>query len=149
LKPFSLGLNLKARRSPVSSTQPHNRARQLIEEFMIAANECITQFLIAHRGASLRRVVSLSRAVGTISVEVALQHGENLPEVPDSIALEKFLAKQHQLDPLRFPDLSLVIIKLMGRGRYVVERHNQKPIGHFGLALKNYTAFHRAKPEIP
>jgi len=120
------------------STQPHNRARQLIEEFMIAANECITQFLIAHGGASLRRVVRSPERWARI-VEVALQHGENLPEVPDSIALEKFLAKQHQLDPLRFPDLSLVIIKLMGRGEYVVERHNQKPIGHFGLALKNYT----------
>lgn len=120
------------------STQPHNRARQLIEEFMIAANECISKFLIEHGGASLRRVVRSPERWARI-VEVALQHGENLPELPDSLALEKFLAKQHQLDPLRFPDLSLVIIKLMGRGEYVVERQNQKPIGHFGLALKNYT----------
>ena len=120
------------------STQAHNRARQLIEEFMIAANQCITQFLIAHGGASLRRVVRSPERWARI-VEVALQHGEHLPEVPDSIALEKFLAKEHQRDPLRFPDLSLVIIKLMGRGEYVVERDHQKPIGHFGLALKNYT----------
>ncbi len=120
------------------TTQPHNRARQLIEEFMIAANECISKFLIEHGGASLRRVVR-SPERWTRIVEVALLYGEHLPELPDSSALEKFLAKQHQLDPLRFPDLSLVIIKLMGRGEYVVERQNQKPIGHFGLALKNYT----------
>ncbi len=120
------------------STQPHNRARQLIEEFMIAANECISKFLMDHGGASLRRVVRSPERWARI-VEVAHLYGETLPQVPDSIALEKFLAKQHQLDPLRFPDLSLVIIKLMGRGEYVVERQNQKPIGHFGLALKNYT----------
>ena len=118
--------------------QPHNRARQLIEEFMIAANECISKFLMQHGGASLRRVVRSPERWARI-VEVAHQYQETLPELPDSVALEKFLAKQHQLDPLRFPDLSLVIIKLMGRGEYVVERQNQKPIGHFGLAIKNYT----------
>ena len=118
--------------------QPHNRARQLIEEFMIAANECISKFLMQHGGASLRRVVRSPERWARI-VEIAHQYAETLPDVPDSIALEKFLAKQHALDPLRFPDLSLVIIKLMGRGEYVVEHQNQKPIGHFGLALKNYT----------
>jgi exoribonuclease-2 len=62
-----------------------------------------------------------------------------LPPEPDSKALEAFLAKRHKADPLRFPDLSLVIVKLMGRGEYVVEAPSGVPVGHFGLAVRDYT----------
>ena len=72
-------------------------------------------------------------------VEVARRLGEVLPREPDSRALEAFLAKRHRADPLRFPDLSLVIIKLMGSGEYVVEQAGAEPIGHFGLAARDYT----------
>jgi exoribonuclease-2 len=72
-------------------------------------------------------------------VGVAKEYGEVLPNEPDSKALEAFLAKRRRTDPLRFPDLSLVIIKLMGRGEYVVEVPGSAPIGHFGLAVNDYT----------
>jgi exoribonuclease-2 len=72
-------------------------------------------------------------------VGVAKEYGETLPDEPDGKALEAFLAKQHRIDPLRFPDLSLVIVKLMGRGEYVVETPGGPPIGHFGLAVRDYT----------
>jgi len=62
-----------------------------------------------------------------------------LPAAPDSGALERFLARRRQADPLRFPDLSLVIVKLMDSGEYVVEVPRGEPIGHFGLALRDYT----------
>ena len=118
--------------------QVQNRARQLIEEFMIATNECSARFLAAARGASLRRVVRSPERWLRI-VEVARKYGESLPKTPDSGALAAFLAKRHRADPLRFPDLSLVIVKLMGRGEYVVERPGGPPIGHFGLAVRDYT----------
>lgn len=118
--------------------QVQNRARQLIEEFMIAANECSARFLAAAGGASLRRVVRSPERWLRI-VEVARKYGESLPKTPDSIALAAFLAKRHRADPLRFPDLSLVIVKLMGSGEYVVERPGGPPIGHFGLAVRDYT----------
>src|SRR5205085_7566450 len=41
--------------------------------------------------------------------------------------------------PVRFPDLSLAIVKAMGAGEYVVEQPGQTPIGHFGLAVRDYT----------
>ncbi len=118
--------------------QVQNRARQLIEELMIATNACTAQFLAAARGASLRRVVRSPERWLRI-VDVAQRYGESLPKAPDSRALEQFLARRHQADPLRFPDLSLVIVKLMGSGEYVVEQPGATPIGHFGLALRSYT----------
>lgn len=118
--------------------QAQNRARQLIEEFMIATNECSARFLAAAGGASLRRVVRSPERWLRI-VELARRYGESLPKAPDSVALAAFLAKRHRADPLRFPDLSLVIVKLMGSGEYVVERPGGPPIGHFGLAVSDYT----------
>ncbi len=118
--------------------QVQNRARQLIEEFMIATNECSARFLAAAGGASLRRVVRSPERWLRI-VEVARKYGESLPTSPDAVALAAFLARRHRADPLRFPDLSLVIVKLMGRGEYVVESPGGSPIGHFGLAVRDYT----------
>ena len=118
--------------------QVQNRARQLIEEVMIATNGCTARYLAARGGASLRRVVRSPERWLRI-VGVAKDYGESLPAEPDSKALEAFLAKRHRADPLRFADLSLVIVKLMGRGEYVVESPGSAPIGHFGLAVRNYT----------
>jgi exoribonuclease-2 len=118
--------------------QVQNRARQLIEEVMIATNGCTARYLAAQGGASLRRVVRSPERWQRI-VEVAQEYGEALPSEPDSKALEAFLAKRHKADPLRFPDLSLVIVKLMGSGEYVVEASAALPVGHFGLAVRDYT----------
>jgi exoribonuclease-2 len=70
---------------------------------------------------------------------VAQGFGEQLPAEPDSRALADFLTQRRQADPLRFPDLSLVIVKLMGAGEYVVERPGEAAVGHFGLAVRDYT----------
>ena len=118
--------------------QVQNRARQLIEEVMIATNGCTARFLAAQGGASLRRVVRSPERWQRIAA-VAKTYGETLPDAPDSKALEAFLAKRHQADPLRFPDLSLVIVRLMGSGEYVVETPGSLPLGHFGLAVRDYT----------
>ncbi len=118
--------------------QQQNRARQLIEELMIATNGCTAHFLAAQGSPSLRRVVRSPERWQRI-VDVANDYGVKLPGQPDGKALEAFLAQQHKADPLRFPDLSLVIVKLMGRGEYVVERPDSPPIGHFGLAVQDYT----------
>ena len=130
--------------------QVQNRARQLIEEVMIATNGCTARYLAAQGGSSLRRVVRSPERWLRI-VAVAKEYGETLPNAPDSKALEAFLSKRHQADPLRFPDLSLVIVKLMGRGEYVLETKGQLPIGHFGLAVRDYihsTAPNRRFPDL-
>ena len=118
--------------------QPKNRARELIEDFMIAANGATARFLASKGIPALRRVVRSPERWSKI-VALAAEHGERLPPEPDSRALEAFLRKRRRADPLRFPDLSLVIVKLMGAGEYVVERPGQAAIGHFGLAVRDYT----------
>ena len=118
--------------------EAHNRARQLIEDLMIVTNGVSARFLDSRGFASLRRVVRSPERWQRI-VEVAREHGGRLPREPDSRALEDFMAERRKADPLRFPDLSLVIVKLMGPGEYVVEKPGGPSVGHFGLAVKDYT----------
>jgi exoribonuclease II len=120
------------------AVQKKNRARQLIEDFMIAANGATARFLARQGVPSLRRVVRSPERWQKI-VAVAAETGDRLPAEPDARALEAFLVRRRRADPLRFPDLSLVIVKLMGAGEYVVEQPGQTPIGHFGLAVRDYT----------
>src|SRR6266850_6161881 len=54
-------------------------------------------------------------------------------------ALEAFLSKRRRADPDTFPDLSLAVVKLMGRGEYEVELPGRVSPGHFGLAVHDYT----------
>ena len=115
-----------------------NRAKEIIEDFMIAANDVTARFLHGKQVPSLRRVVRSPKRWDRI-VEIAAQHNFQLPPEPDSVALARFLTEQKAADPLRFPDLSLVIIKLLGSGEYVVELPNETAPGHFGLAVKDYT----------
>lgn len=116
----------------------HNFADELIEHFMIAANFVMATKLRAANIPSLRRVVRIPKRWDKI-VQIAASFGEKLPEEASSKALDAFLVKQREADPLSFPDLSLTIIKLLGRGEYIVETKETPPTGHFGLALREYT----------
>ena len=115
-----------------------NRARTLIEDFMIAANGSVARFLEAHRFPVFRRVVRSPERWQRI-VALAAEVGERLPGEPDAPALNAFLLQRRAADPLRFPDLSLTVIKLLGRGEYVASFPGQAVVGHFGLAVSEYT----------
>ncbi len=118
--------------------RPKTRASELIEDFMIAANTAIAEFLEAHDVSWIRRMVRKPRRWARI-VELAAGHGGHLPAEPDREALAAFLRAQRRADPLRFPDLSLAVVKLLGRGEYVLERRGEDLEGHFGLAVEDYT----------
>jgi exoribonuclease-2 len=115
-----------------------NRAKELIEDFMIAGNGATVRFLAARRMPSLRRVLRTPERWSRI-VEVARGFGEQLPPEPNALALNEFLMRRREADPARFPDLSLTIVKLLGRGEYVLERPGEASEGHFGLAILDYT----------
>ncbi len=127
-----------------------NRARVIIEDFMVAANGITARFLSSKSFPSIRRVVRVPKRWDRI-VEIARDHKVGLPENPDSKALEEFLVKVKAEDPLRFPDLSLAVIKLLGSGEYVAEPPEGAAPGHFGLAVKDYahsTAPNRRYPDL-
>lgn len=115
-----------------------NPARLLIENFMISANRTVSKYLEKANVPSIRRIVKTPERWDRI-VEVAEQYGGKLPHNPDARALREFLLARQADDPLRFPDLSLTIVKLLGRGEYVVEIPGQRDTGHFALAVRNYT----------
>ncbi len=115
-----------------------NRAKDIIEDFMIAANGVTARFLNSKMFPSLRRVVHVPKRWDRI-VEIADEAGFRLPAAPDQKALEGFLVKQKKADPLGFPDLSLSIIKLLGPGEYVADFPGETAEGHFGLAVRDYT----------
>ncbi|HET9742834.1 MAG TPA: RNB domain-containing ribonuclease [Terriglobales bacterium] len=115
-----------------------NRASNLIEELMIAANETVARLLEAKKVSSIRRVVKTPERWDRI-VALAAEHGGNLPATPDSKALNDFLIQRRAADPDHFADVSLVVVKLMGPGEYVLERPGDPSTGHFGLAIQDYT----------
>lgn len=115
-----------------------NRARELVEDIMIAANGATARFLETRGFSSIRRVVSKPRRWDRI-VALAREHGTELPAEPDGVALSNFLTSRRQKDPARFGELSLSIVKLLGPGEYVLQRATDPDIGHFGLAVQDYT----------
>jgi exoribonuclease-2 len=131
-------------------TDKTNRAQDIIEDFMIAANGVTARYLASKKFPSLRRVVRTPKRWDGI-VELAAERGSTLPKEPDAKALEQFLVSAKAADPLRFPDLSLSVIKLMGPGEYVVELPGDSVAGHFGLAVEDYahsTAPNRRYPDV-
>jgi exoribonuclease-2 len=115
-----------------------NRATQLIEDFMIAANGVVARTMSAKKYSSIRRVVKTPKRWDRI-VELAGQKGAKLPADPDPKPLHDFLCDQQAKDPDHFADLSLAVIKLLGPGEYVVVRPGEESQGHFGLAVQHYT----------
>jgi exoribonuclease-2 len=115
-----------------------NRAKELIEDFMVASNAVVARYLQGKKRSLLRRVLRSPERWPRI-VALAAGVGERLPGQPDALALNAFLAARRSADPAAFPELSLSVLKLLGSGEYAVELPNQPAAGHFGLAVNEYT----------
>jgi VacB/RNase II family 3'-5' exoribonuclease len=120
------------------NTRKKNRASELIENFMVAANGVMARTLQSAKVSSIRRVVKTPERWPRI-VELAAQHGGKLPAEPDSKALNEFLQQRRAADPDHYADVSLAVIKLMGPGEYVLALSGEDAPGHFALAAHDYT----------
>jgi len=127
-----------------------NRARDLVEDLMIAANGATARFLERHMSSSIRRVVRAPKRWDRI-VELARTFGTELPATPNVRALGSFVAQRRKADGENFAELSLSIVKLLGPGEYVLQRAADPDQGHFGLAVDDYmhsTAPNRRYPDL-
>lgn len=115
-----------------------NRAKQLIEDFMIAANGATSTYLASKNFPSLRRILRSPERWERIA-QLASGLGDRLPNEPDAMALEAFLTRRRKAAPEKFADISLAVVKLIGRGEYVLDMPGEEAPGHFGLAVKDYT----------
>ncbi len=115
-----------------------NRARQLVEDLMIAANGATARYLERAGFSSIRRVVRAPKRWDRI-VELAGSYQYKLPIEPNAKALADFLAARRAADPMRFADLSLSVVKLLGPGNYELQKATDVDTGHFGLAVDDYT----------
>ena len=132
------------------AVERRDRAKDLIEDFMIAANGVVARYLAGKRFPVLRRVVREPERWQRI-VDLADTYGAVLPEEPDAPSLNAFLVERRAADPERFPDLSLAIIKLLGSGEYEATQPGEPIDGHFGLAVTHYahsTAPNRRYPDL-
>ena len=131
-------------------TRHQNRASLLIEDFMIAANRATARFLDESGFPSFRRIVKTPQRWDRI-VALAASQGHDLPGDPDAKSLEAFLQSQRHTNPDHFADLSLAVIKLIGRGEYAVKFPGEDMPGHFSLAVNAYahsTAPNRRFPDL-
>jgi VacB/RNase II family 3'-5' exoribonuclease len=119
-------------------TEAKNRAEELIEEFMIAANGVVARYFERQGVPSIRRILRTPERWDRI-VTLAAHRGGHLPATADARALNTFLAQRRAADPVGFPDLSLSVIKLLGAGEYALEVPGKPVQGHFGLAVRDYT----------
>ena len=105
---------------------------------MIAVNGVTATYLAAKKFPSLRRVLRSPERWDRL-VKLASGLDERLPDKPDAVALEAFLARRRKADPEKFTDLSLAVVKLIGRGEYALDLPGGEPPGHFALAVRDYT----------
>jgi exoribonuclease R len=127
-----------------------NRAMNLIEDLMVAANGVMARALRKGGRSGLQRVVVVPKRWDRI-VSLAKLRGYDLPVVPDSHALNDVLTDIRAKDPIHYPDVAVTVIKLMGPGEYLLMRPDDDPTGHFGLAARDYThstAPNRRFPDI-
>lgn len=115
-----------------------NRAKEIIEDFMVAANGVVASYLANKGIASLRRVLRTPQRWDRIA-DLAARYGDTLPATPDAAALHTFLLRRRKADPTRFGDLSLSVVKLLGAGEYAVDVPGKASPGHFALAVREYT----------
>ena len=120
------------------NTRQKNRASELIENFMVAANGVMARTLRSAGISSIRRIVKTPERWSRL-VQLAAGYGDTLPADPDSGALNQFLLKRKAQDPDHYADISLAVIKLMGPGEYVLSRPSDPPQGHFALAAHDYS----------
>ncbi len=110
-------------------------SHQLIEEFMLAANEAVAEFIKHQRGGGIYRVHEDPDLNKLFEFrELARAYGHNVGDLSQRGEIQKLLASVRG-KPEEHP-LKLGLLKSLKRAAY-----SEMPLGHYGLAKVNYTHF--------
>ncbi len=127
-----------------------NRAKDLVKFGMMAANMASMQVLEAADMPTLRRIVKTPEKWDRI-VDLAKTYEYKLPSSANARELNKFLESRKAADPEHHQDLCNKVVRLVGRGEYVVSTPGEPIEGHFCLAVQDYghtTAPNRRAPDL-
>jgi ribonuclease R len=113
----------------------NDQSHQLIEEFMLLANETVARRLIKLKRPSIHRVHEKPDPARLREYrEVVLSHNVPCGNLERPQEVQKLL---HRLKDLAIgPALKIGFLKSLMRARYAID-----PLGHYGLAKANYTHF--------
>ena len=113
----------------------NDRSHQLIEEFMLVANEAVAESILRARRPSLYRIHEDPDSDKLAEFrEQVLQHGYEVGDLSHRPELQRFLQKLRG-EPDE-PLLKLGLLKSLKRAVY-----HPDPLGHYGLAKEHYTHF--------
>lgn len=115
-----------------------NDATEAVENFMITFNSLMGRIQREAGMTTLQRVLEPPAQWDEIR-NLAAERGYQLPLNPDSKALSQYLKKAIAENPEEADEISISVIKLIGRAEYRVITADEELPGHFPLSLENYT----------
>ena len=130
--------------------EEQSRAKDKVKFNMMAANITTMQVLDANEMPTLRRIVKTPEKWDKI-VSLAKKFDYGLPQDPDAKSLNAFLESRKEADPRGHEELCSEVVRLVGRGEYVVAKPGEPIEGHFNLAAPDYghtTAPNRRAPDL-
>lgn len=130
--------------------EQQTRAKDKVKFNMIAANMTSMRVLEDSGMPTLRRIVKTPEKWDKIK-ELAAKYDFHLPSDPSAPKLNEFLESRKAAAPEQHEELSSQVIRLVGRGEYVVAKPNEPIEGHFALAVPDYghtTAPNRRGPDL-
>ena len=113
-------------------------AQKMVEDFMLAANEAVTIFAHKNKLPFIYRIHNLPEQKKINAFNVELQKlgikKIDLNKNIEPIEIANWLKENRNNENIEL--ISILLLRLMAKAKY-----STKNIGHFGLALKNYTHF--------
>ncbi len=114
-----------------------NRARTMIEHLMVTVNAAIARFMSASELPWIAR--SQAPRDWDDLLDLAEEHGYELPDEPDRSAFGSFVHQLRTSDPDGFAALQPALTRLLGGTEDLVILPGEDSPSHYGLALDGYT----------
>ena len=116
---------------------PPNRARTMIEHLMVAVNAAIARYLSASAIPWIARTQTPRDWGGLL--DLAEEHGYDLPDDPDRRAFGEFVHHLRTVDPDNLAALQPAIARMLGGTEDRIIEPGEAPPPHYSMAIDGYT----------